>query len=135
MNGVGYKQARKRYFRLFWPAMAIYIALAIGGKFWLGQYAVEPMWLKITTSLAVSIPLVAALGLMLRYAFETDEFQRRIQIESMAIAGVLTASVASVVGFLQMYDVLPEFSVLWFGPGFMMLHGLASLFRGGRHCL
>ena len=135
MSTVGFKQARRRYFRLFWPAMAVYILLILAGKFWLGRYEVEPLWLKAGTAVAVSLPVIGALVLMLRYAFETDEFQRRMQIEAMAISGVIIASAIFLTGFLQIYDVVPEFSVFWFGPAFMLVLGVVALIRGGRQCL
>jgi len=135
MAEIGYRQAKRRYFRLFWPTMAIYLVIIIGGKFWLNQYEIEPLWLKAGMGIAASLPLFVALWVMLRYAFETDEYHARIQMESMAISGVIMASAVFLLGFLQLFDALPEFSVFWFGPGFMMTHGIISLIRGGRDCL
>lgn len=135
MSQIGFKQARRRYFRLFWPTMIVYMAIIIGGKFWLNQYEVEPIWLKAGMGIAASLPLFVVLWVMLRYAFETDEYQGRVQIEGMAISGVVITAAIFFLGFLQLFDALPEFSVFWFGPAFMVVHGITVLLRGGRDCL
>ncbi len=135
MQKVTHKEARKRYMRLFWPAMVFYVITVIGGAQLRNQYETTPLWLGISIALAITVPLIAVLILMLRYFDETDEYTRLKQLKAFAYGACLTVGAIFFVGFLQMFDVITHVDVFWFGPGFFLAYGLAYWAMGGKDCI
>ncbi len=114
-----FKSARKRYQRVFWPLMGVYVVAVLGGSYYLSTLEVEPTWLKTVIAIAVTLPIVAALFAMLRY---------------FATGAVITISAIFAVGFLQIFEVIGSVDVFWFGPLFFVCYGLAHRLTGGRDC-
>lgn len=134
MQKVTHREARKRYLRLFWPAMIIYTGAIIGGAIWRNQYETTPVWLGLTITIAVSIPLIAVMFLMVRYFMESDEFVRLQQLTAFAYGACITVSAIFVAGFLQMFDVVGYIEVFWFGPAFFFAYGIVYKLMGGKDC-
>ena len=134
MQKVTYKEARKRYMRLFWPVMGFYVLAVMGGSYLAGQYEETPQWLGITLALVISFPLIGVLFLMVRYFREADEYTRLMQLTAFAYGACLVIGAIFIVGFLQMFDVLGYVDVFWFGPGFFLAYGLSYKAMGGKDC-
>ena len=134
MEKVTYKQAKRQYIRRFWPLMFLYLVAILGGSFWLKQYETEPLWLGITVALTAATPLIVTLFVMLRYFEQTDEFVRLNQLRSFAEGSAIIMSAIFVIGFLQLFHVVPQIEVFWFGPAFFLAYGLAHWRRGGESC-
>lgn len=130
-----FKSAKRRYHRVFWPLMAIYVVIILGGSFGLNQMDPEPKWLQASLAVASALPVIATLLVMMRYANETDEYRRLIQLKGFAWGGVITTSAVFLVGFLQLFHVFDRIEVFWFGPFFFVAYGLSTLALGGRECL
>jgi hypothetical protein len=114
--------------------MGVYVVADLGGSYYLSTIEVEPTWLKILISIAVTLPVIASLFAMLRYFEETDEYSRLLQLRAFATGAVITVSAIFAVGFLQMFDVIGAVEVFWFGPLFFFIYGLAHRFSGGGDC-
>ena len=121
----GFNAARKRYHRLFWPAMIAYVTIVIGGA-WLVDDQESPKWIAALAAILTTIPIVIALFAIVRWMSETDEYTRLRHLKAFAVAGALTASVVFLVGFLQIFDVVGFVEVFWFGPLFLGAYGLAD---------
>ncbi|MCR9268790.1 MAG: hypothetical protein ACX94B_02275 [Henriciella sp.] len=130
-----FKSAKRRYFRAFWPLMALYVIIVLAGSFGLNQLDPEPKWLQATLAIACAVPVIATLLVMLRYVSETDEYTRLVQLKGFAWGGVITVSGIFIVGFLQLFHVIENFEVFWFGPAFFIAYGLSTFLLGGRDCL
>lgn len=122
-----FKSAKRRYLRLLWPLMTIYVIIVLGGSYGLSQFETEPRWLQISLAVASAAPVIATLFALLRYANETDEYSRLVQLKALAWGGALTISVVFLVGFLQIFDVITAFDVFWLGPLFFLAYGLAVM--------
>ena len=130
-----FKSAKRRYHRVFWPLMSIYAVNVIAGSYGLKQLDPEPLWLQATLAVACALPVIATLLVMMRYANETDEYTRMIQLRGLAWGGIMTTSVIFLIGFLQLFHVVDRFEIFWFGPFFFFAYGLSTLIlNGGRHC-
>ncbi|MEL6858192.1 MAG: hypothetical protein AAFO74_07385 [Pseudomonadota bacterium] len=134
MSQQTFKSAKRRYHRVFWPLMAAYTVIVIGGSFGLRQLDPEPQWLQASLAIACAIPVIATLFVMLRYAEETDEYSRLIQLKGFAWGGVTTASAIFLVGFLQLFHVVERVEVFWFGPLFFVAYGLSTALLGRGQC-
>ncbi len=130
-----FKSAKRRYHRVFWPLMAVYTVIVIAGSFGLKQLDPEPLWLQATLAIACALPVIATLLVMMRYAHETDEYTRMIQMRGLAWGGIITTSVIFLIGFLQLFHVVDRFEIFWFGPFFFIAYGISTwILNGGRQC-
>lgn len=114
--------------------MAIYVAIILGGSFYLNTLDTVPIWMNATLAIASALPVIAVLFIMLRYVSETDEYTRLTQLKAMAYGATIVFSAIFIVGFLQMFDVIETFQVFWFGPAYFFAYGVSSFLLGGRDC-
>jgi hypothetical protein len=130
MTKTTYKQANKRYQWLFVPAMLLYGLGIWAGNQWVQSSKVGDVTVATLAGLAAGIPMTIAIWALWRFARETDEYNRQINLQSMAFAGGITASLAALVGFLQMYGALPMFPAYWFVVIYFPAFGLGHMFAG-----
>ena len=120
----GFHKAKRRYHRALWPVLGIYFTAVIGGSFMLRRYEEPPFELSVGVAIACSAPLFLLLLVMLRYFAETDEYTRLRQLIAFARGAALTVSAIFLFGFLQMFHVIENVAVFWFGPLFLVSWGL-----------
>ena len=130
-----YKKANRRYRAVFIPMIALYCVLCIGGALLLNTTNTPPGWLKHAISIFTIAPILIVFCLIWRYVHETDEYTRLRQLEALAIAGMVTASAAGLIGFMQLYEAIPDFPVFMLLPVFFLSYGLAKWLRGSRECV
>ena len=131
MAEITYKQAGRRYRRIFIPIMALYAALCFGGPYLLfATGGTPPSWLAALVAIGTAAPIWVGFVLMWRYVRETDEFTRLRQLKAMTAGGMITASFCVLWGFLELYQVLPSFWVFMVGPIFFAAYGLSFWFQG-----
>lgn len=126
MAQLGFRTATRRYNYLFWPMIAVYAAIIMGTT-WLVDEDTAPLWLKLGCALAVTAPLFGVLYAMRRLSNETDEYSRMRHLKAMRDGGLITAGALFLVGFLQIFDVIQDFEVFWFGPFYFFAYGLSNL--------
>lgn len=129
-----FKSAKRRYHRVFWPLMIVYTLIVIGGSWGLNQMDPEPKWLQATLAVACATPVIGTLLVMIRYAEETDEYSRLVQLKGFAWGGIVTISIIFLIGFLQLFHVVELVEVFWFGPLFFIAYGISTFLIGGRQC-
>ena len=120
---LGFNTAKKRYQRLYWPAVAAYVAICLGGAVIVDKDT-SPIWLTGTFSVLTAAPLVFMMWLMLRHSEETDEYTRLRQLRAFARSACITLSAIWIVGSFQLWEVIPGVNVFWFGPFFLLVYGL-----------
>src|SRR5262245_18859258 len=129
MAEVSFSEAGRRYRRLFWPAMISYAVVCIGGALLIKAMHEPAPWITATIAVASAAPAVITVWLLARFIRETDEYTRRIQVEAMLTGGAITLSAVIVLGFLELYDIVPVFKegmmLVW--PAFFFFYG-ASFF-------
>jgi hypothetical protein len=65
-----------------------------------------------------------------RYVRDSDEMQRRIELESGAIAGLLVSATYLAAGFLQSADLIAipaKVAMLWVFPALCMFYGVTKV--------
>ena len=135
MQKITHKQARKRYKRLVWPAMVIYLASIFAGSLWLRQFESAPLWAGLLVAMAVSVPVAVVMFLLIRYFSETDEYNRMLHLRAFAYGASTTISVIFFVGFLQMFDVVGQVDLILFGLGFLFVYPFSYWLMGGKDCV
>jgi len=122
----GFRTANRRYKLLFWPMMAIYVAIILGAKFLIDEDT-APAWLNAACAVAATLPIIGTLYAIRRQTDETDEYSRLKQLNALRDGGLITAGITFLVGFLQIFDVIGPVDVFWFGPLFFFAFGIARL--------
>ncbi|MFT3763761.1 MAG: hypothetical protein QM761_14365 [Pseudoxanthomonas sp.] len=124
----------RRYYRDFFPPMAGYVAVMLGWRRLLG--VVEATWLRVLVALLPAVLLALVIRAMMRYVRDSDEMQRRIELESIAIAAGLVSTIYMTLGFLQnakLIAVRADTAMLWVFPALCALYGLVKLFITRRY--
>ena len=132
MTGRGFKEARRRYRKVFWPIMALYVALVLGVAYW--DDGSQPRALLVIASVLTTLPVIGFLYVIWRYMWETDEYTRAKHMEAMTLAGMMCASICIFVGFMEFFDVIQPVETFWFGPLFIGGWGIIRALRSGGDC-
>ncbi|MDZ4761929.1 MAG: hypothetical protein SGJ21_12755 [Alphaproteobacteria bacterium] len=123
MPEITFKQANRRYRRMFWPVIGVYTAICFAGPLYLKTLAEPPQWLVAGVALASAAPLVLVFWLMSRLLRETDEYTRAMQTQAMLAGGGATLSFAGVWGFLELFEVVPHLWPFLLVPMFFFAYG------------
>ncbi len=127
------RRAFRRYLLEFSLAMAAYVATIFLSR-WLLRGPLRTTPEPWASALAL-LPLLSVIALFLatfRLVLATDEFQRRIYIESFAIAGGATALLAITYGLLE-GEHFPHLSAWWTYTAFMLAWLLATFILRWRY--
>ncbi len=119
---------RRRYLQEFVPPMVGYV-LAIFASVWLLKRVDEPSLRAMIALLPV--PAIAlAMRAIVRRIRDTDELQRRIELEAVSIATALVSLLYLAAGFLQqakVIDVPAGDAMIWVFPLVCLTYGLAKV--------
>ena len=120
------RAVHKRYLREFLPAMLAYVVLIVLSGLLLPKTAGLP-W-RVALAL---LPIVLAIRAMVRVLHDQDELERRIDLESFAIAAMATGFGFFSFGLLLLADVGWQVRggavAIWVMPCLFMTFGLAKL--------
>ncbi|GAB1595000.1 hypothetical protein [Lysobacter claricitrinus] len=119
---------RKRYVREFTPPMVGYV-VTLMGSVWLLKTISDPA-LRAVVALA-PVPFVAlTMRAVIRYIRDTDELQRRIEIEAVSMATALVSLGYFAAGLLQsakVIDIPSSAAMIWVFPLICLVYGLAKV--------
>lgn len=131
MTKITYKEGNRRFRMSIAPLMVAYVAILVIGPLVVAMFDPKPPLLLATVAVISAAPLLATFWIMLRYFDTTDEYIRVRQLKAFAEGSALTLSVIIVLGFLQIYEVVPRVNVLFFGLAFFGLYGICYVSRNG----
>jgi hypothetical protein len=138
MEGKSINPVRRAYRRYFWEfgsAMILYVAM-MWVRNWLlfgarpgasGPMEHAPQGWQIVVAAMPVIPVALVLVAIVRLVRNIDEMQRRVYVESAAIAGAATALLAATYGLIE-GDFFPKLSAWWTYSVFMFGWLIASGF-------
>jgi hypothetical protein len=115
-------QATRRYAVEFTGAIVLYMVVLCGTRIAFRSYH-GPM--EALIALAPVVPILLVFLAALRLFKGTDELNKRLMTDSLAIAGVITALFAATYGFVE-GDPLPRPSAWWTWTTFMAAWLIAS---------
>ncbi len=108
--------ANRKYVLEIVISMLVYMAVLIPAIWLLNRGLEGP--LKFVVAIAPAVPVFFVFVAVLKYFGRTDEFERRVLLESLGIAGVITALLAVTYAFLENAG-LPHLSAWWTWATFM----------------
>ena len=118
-----------------WPILIGY-SLILFFSGWMIKRGVEPIPLRALVALLPVVPLAFLLRIGLRYLRETDELQRRIEIEAIGISALLVSLLYFAGGLLQQAKVISLDAgavMIWVFPLLMLFYGIAKFFAVRRY--
>lgn len=115
-------QAQRRYVIEFTLAVAAYLVVLFATR--LAFRNLTGPWEPVVALLPV-VPVIAVFVAVLRWLRATDELNRRIIVDSLAIAGGITALLAATYGFAES-DFLPRPSAWWTWCVFMFTWAICA---------
>ncbi|MHB1058397.1 MAG: hypothetical protein ACYC0F_11040 [Rhodanobacter sp.] len=123
------REVHRRYLREFLPAMAAYaVLIVVFGMFASGIGSVA--W-RVALALVPLLPILLAIRAMVRVLRDQDELERRIDLESFAIAAMATGFGFFSFGLLLMagigWNVRGEAVAIWVMPCLFASFGIAKL--------
>jgi len=125
---------RRRYMRELLGSMGAYVAVLFASA-WLLKRVDEPL-LRMLLAIAPVPPIALALRAMVRYIRDTDELQRRIELEAVSIATAFVSMLYMTGGFLQsakVIDVPSAAAMIWVFPLVCFSYGVARALVARRY--
>ena len=128
------KPLMRRYYRDMVPAMAAYIGVMLVWKKLL-NWVETPAW-RVLVALLPALLVVWIMRAFVRYVRDSDEMQRRIELESGASAALLVSALYMAAGFLQtakLIDIPSKLAMLWVFPALCFAYGITKVFISRRY--
>jgi len=128
------KRLARRYQREVVIAMSLYVGMMLFWRKLLGLF--EPTWLRVIVALLPALMVCWVMRAFVRYVRDSDEMQRRIELESGSIAAMLVAAGYLGAGFLQsakLIDVPAQLALIGMFPALCLFYGITKIFVARRY--
>jgi hypothetical protein len=136
MADVTFREANRRYLRVFVPTMVFYSVACFVGPALLRSLDDPPKSASALVAVGTAAPMALVFWLIARLLRETDEYTRKMQSDEMLIGGAITLSAAMLWGFLELYGVMPQAprlpATMMVAPAFFASFGLVHAVRALR---
>ncbi|QFT33191.1 hypothetical protein K1718_20275 [Roseibium porphyridii] len=119
------EQATSRFFKIFIPAMIVYIVGTASIRWYPGSETL-PAYSLYALALIPIVAIFIAFWAQWRFAMELDEFLRLIQIKGTLVGIACVMMIASGWGQLERLADVPRLPVFWLLPIFWAVQGLAT---------
>jgi len=129
------RPVHRRYLREFIPAMAGYVLLILGSVYWLKHGQPVGYWRALIALLPV-LPIVLVMRAMVRVIRDSDELERRIELEAVAISALAVGMGFFSLGLLASAQVLTlagDAVAIWVLPALCGIYGLAKCWAVRRY--
>ena len=123
----------RRYYREFVPPMTLYFVVVMGWKPLL--HAIDAIALRVLVALLPALLMALVIRAVARYVRDSDEMQRRIELESIGLAAGVVSTVYMTAGFLQSAKLIAigaTSAMLWVFPLLCVSYGLTKVFIARR---
>lgn len=119
-------QAQRHYlWRLFATMVAYVIVFTLADRYFHHFHPTGA--LAITLAILPALPILGSIAVVGLYiAEERDEFLRMLLVRSILIALGATLAITTVIGFLQVFDIVHPFPIYDVFPIFWVMTGLAD---------
>jgi uncharacterized membrane-anchored protein len=124
----------KRYVRDMLVAALAYVGVLLPAVF-VVRHLEPPQWVAIILALASAGPALLMIRAYMRRFNGIDEFQRRVEMESILVATAVVGFASFTYGFLQSFAGFPtiEDALLWVFPALWFVFGIAQFFVRRRY--
>ncbi|MCC4603445.1 hypothetical protein [Xanthomonas campestris] len=123
----------RRYRREFGIPMLSYVVVMLFWRYLLTH--VNPDWARVLIALLPAVLVVLVIRAVARFVRDSDEMQRRIELEAIAIAAGLVSGAYMTAGFLQaaqLIDIPASAAMLWVFPLLCAIYGISKVINARR---
>lgn len=120
----------------FLPAVAYIVVTGLCVWLLKGPLAEAQAWLRAVVSLLPLLPITLAVHAVIRLVLASDELQRRIDFEAIAVSSVLVGLGSLTLSLLITADVVHMTSrqaTLWVFPALWLGYGMARIWAARRY--
>jgi len=119
-------RAAVKLFREMLTIGAVYVGAVFASSMAIKNFD-PPQWIAALLAIAPIVPAVFMVGVQLRYMRATDEFERRLQSESLLIATAVIVFASLAYGQLEDLAGFPDVSLMFVFPAFCIVWSIASI--------
>jgi len=131
------RTAHRTYLKTFIPAMLAYVLVLFASILILKKIGIEaPLYLRAFLSLSPVIPIMFVCRALIRFLRDSDELERQIELESIALSGLFTGVIFLCLGFLANSKIIHLDGAgvaIWVFPSLFGLYGIAKCFASWRY--
>ncbi|MBB4122183.1 hypothetical protein [Martelella radicis] len=120
-------RATRRYFSVMFPALVVFLATS----FAINRVSDHTPHVSVAIMGLMAIAIAALLAFFwahLRYVREIDEFLRIIQIRAIIAGLAVVFSLATALGYLELYGDVDTISLFWLNPIYWLSYAVAALY-------
>lgn len=126
------RAADLRYIRGFFPAMAAYVLIMV--LIWPLAARMQNVPARVAIALLPVVPVAFLARSMVRLIRDSDELERRVQLEAICIASLVVGMLSFAAGFLQAAGLLPlKGGLMLVLPALFAVYGVASWWARRRY--
>lgn len=131
------RSAHRHYLKTFIPAMLGYVLVLFGSILILKKIGMDaPLYLRAILSLAPVIPIIFVCLALIRFLRDSDELERQIELEAIALSGLFTGVIFLCLGFLANSKIIyldGAGVAIWVFPSLFGLYGIAKCIASRRY--
>ena len=121
---------KRRYLREFIPAMSAYVVVILASTWLLKHHGEQvPLVARIALALLPVLPLAWVMRAIVRVIRDSDELERQIELEAVAISAMLTGMGFFSIGLLASARIIAldgDAVAIWVWPVLCFIYGLAK---------
>ena len=127
--------SHKRRITLSMVVVLLLIGAVLVGSVYVVRHASPPQWVAVVLALVSAAPALLMMRAFLRRLRGLDEFQRRVELEALAVAAAVVGFASFTYGFLQSFAGLPQIedALMWVFPALCFTWGIAQIFVRRRY--
>jgi hypothetical protein len=131
------RSAHRTYLKTFIPAMISYVVVLFASILLLKKMGPDaPLYLRAALSLTPVIPIIFVCKALIRFLRDSDELERQIELEAIALSGLFTGLIFLCLGFLASSKLIyldGAAVAIWVFPALFGLYGIAKCFANWRY--
>lgn len=131
------RTAHRQYLKTFIPAMIAYVVVLFASMLILKKIGMDaPLALRAFLSLAPIVPIILVCRALIRFLRDSDELERKIELEAIALSGLFTGLIFLCLGFLASSKIIyldGAVVAIWVFPSLFGLYGVAKCISSWRY--
>ena len=131
------RTAHRTYLKTFIPAMLAYVGVLFASILISKKLGSDvSVYLRAMLALSPVVPIIFVCAALIRFLRDSDELERKIELEAIALSGLFTGVIFLCLGFLANSGIIyldGAGVAIWVFPCLFGLYGVAKCFASWRY--
>ena len=131
------RTAHRTYLKTFIPAMLAYVGVLFASILISKKLGPDvSVYLRAMLALSPVVPIIFVCAALIRFLRDSDELERKIELEAIALSGLFTGVIFLCLGFLANSRIIyldGAGVAIWVFPCLFGLYGVAKCFASWRY--